>query len=327
MSALMVETQAVKEAVRAACRAPSQHNIQPWRWVVDGGALELFLDRSRVLSTDRAGRQAVIGCGAALDHLCVVMSSAGLQANVERLPNPNDPDHLASIEFTRMEHVTDGHRRRGDAIWIRRSDRLPMNPPLNWKLFEPVLRDRLGHYSVHLTVLGEQARPRLTQASQLAESLRLYDSTYHAELQRWTVPFEESAGIPYSALVSGAEGDRVGVKREFPAVHHNERRMRIPEDQATIAVLSTDGDSRADALAAGEALSAVLLECTMAGFATCPLTHLTEIDVTRQMIQTLMGDDTVPQVLIRIGQAPATEKPPARTPRRALADVLKIQGG
>lgn len=327
MSAVMVEAQTVRDAVEAACRAPSLHNIQPWRWVFDGAALQLFLDPHRVLPTDRAGREAIIGCGAALGHIRVALCAAGLRAVIERFPNPNDPNHLASIRFARLDHVTEGHRRRAAAIRERRSDRLPLQSPANWELFEPVLRDRLDHHAVHLDVLPEDARPRLVQASQLAESLRLYDSAYHAELRRWTVPFAESAGIPYSALASAAEGDRVDIGRAFPPVRHPEQRVRIFQDQAVIVVLSTDTDSRAAALATGEALSVVLLEATMAGLATCPLTHLTEVQVAREIVETLVGGDGVPQILIRIGHAPASEEPPPLTSRRPLDDVLQMPGG
>lgn len=326
MSASLVETKTVQDAVSAACRAPSIHNIQPWQWVLETDELRLYLDRNRVLPSDGAGREAVIGCGAALDHLRVAMSAAGLNSNVERFPNPNDLDHLASIQFSPMSYVTDGHRSRADAIWARRSDRLPLDPPPDWASFEPVLRSHLDHYDAHLDVLGERTRSRLAQASRFTESLRLYDSTYHAELHRWTVPFESSTGIPYSALASAAEGERVDVGRRFPTPHHPERRTQIGADLSTVVVLSTETDTRADALAAGEALSAVLLECTMAGLATCPLTHLTEVQVARDIVETLVGGNTIPQILIRIGQAPATEELPPRTGRRPLDDVLVIRG-
>ena len=60
----------IKDAVQLACRAPSLHNSQPWRWVSDGGRLELFVDRRRVMpSADRWAREAIISCGAVLDHL------------------------------------------------------------------------------------------------------------------------------------------------------------------------------------------------------------------------------------------------------------------
>lgn len=319
----MVETEVIKDAVRAACRAPSLYNMQPWRWVADGGELQLFLDTSRVLPSDRGGREAVIGCGAALDHVRVAMAAAGLTAGVERFPNPNDLQHLASIHFSPMDKVTESHRRRASAIWVRRSDRLPFAPPTNWESFEPVLRNCIGRYDVRLHVLPEDVRSRLAEASALAESLRLYDSTYHAELDRWAVPSEMSAGIPYNSLVSAAEADRVDVGRVFPRPRHRERRIQIPEDRSTIVVLSTETDTRTDALATGEALSGVLLECTMAGLATCPLTHLTEVQVAREIVQTLVGG-ALPQILVRIGHAPATDEAPPLTRRRPLDDVLHI---
>lgn len=328
MPAPTADIGAIKDAVEVACRAPSQHNIQPWRWVIDGdGTVRLFVDPSRILPSDRSGREAVIGCGAALDHLRVAMSSAGLQAGIDRFPNPNDPNHLASVRFAPMEYVTDGHRRRAEAIRVRHSDRLPLESPDHWEPFETLLRQRIEHSRVRLDVLPEDARPRLVQASRLAESLRLYDPAYHAELQRWTVPFEESAGIPHTSLVSTAEAARVVVGRDFPTDHQRDRRAHLHEDQSTIMVLSTDGNTRADALEAGEALSTVLLEATMAGMATCPLTHLTEVRASREIVESLIGGDAIPQILIRIGHAPTAEGSARRTPRRRLDDVLTIHGG
>ncbi len=327
MPTVRVETEAIKDAVRAASRAPSLHNIQPWLWVLESEQLQLFLDKSRVLPSDHAGREAVIGCGAALDHLRVAMSATGLHSNVDRLPNPNNTDHLASIQFDKMEYVTDGHRCRASAIWVRHSDRLPLAPPPNWEDFEPLLRTRMGDYAVAFDVLPETARPRLVHASQFAESLRLYDAEYHAELHRWTTPFEAPSGIPYDLLPSASEGARVDVGRAFPTPHHPHRRDQVQQDQSVIVALSTRSDSRSDALAAGEALSALLLECTMANLATCPVTHLTEVQVTRDLVETVVGHDTVPQVLIRIGQAPAAEDGAPRTRRRPLTDVLSIRDG
>ena len=89
-------------------------------------------------------------------------------------------------------------------------------------------------------------------------------------------------------------------------------------------LLSGDTDSRADALASGEALSAVLLECTMAGLATCTLTHITEVRTTRELVTALLGYDSQPQVLIRVGVAPVVEALPPVTPRRPLADVFRV---
>ena len=86
-----METKVIEDAVRLACRAPSLYNSQPWLWVADGGRLELFLDPSRVLQTDRSTREAHISCGAALDHLRVAMAGAGWLATVDRFPTLDNP--------------------------------------------------------------------------------------------------------------------------------------------------------------------------------------------------------------------------------------------
>ena len=200
----------------------------------------------------------------------------------------------------------------------------PFTAPIPWDSIEGVLRSRVGADAVRLDVLPDEMRPRLAEAAQLTESLSLYDSAYHSELDWWTAPFEASEGIPYSALVSAAETDRVGVNRVFPLTHNRERRTDIGQDYSKILMLSTDDDSPSDALRCGEALSAVLLECTMAGLATCPVTHLTELSVSRELLAAVTGHTDLPQVLIRVGVAPALDMVPPVTPRRPLADTLQL---
>ena len=78
MPIAVVPSGVIADAVHLACRAPSFHNSQPWRFVGKGaGVLHLFLDRDRLVDTDSSGRQALVGCGAVLDHLRVAMAAAG----------------------------------------------------------------------------------------------------------------------------------------------------------------------------------------------------------------------------------------------------------
>jgi hypothetical protein len=189
------------------------------------------------------------------------------------------------------------------------------------------LRDVVSSDAVRLDVIADHLRPQLAQASQLAEALRLYDSSYHAELHWWTAPFEVADGIPHSSLVSAAESDRVDVGRAFPVTHHRERRAHVDEDHSRILVLSTYDESHHSVLTCGEALSAVLLDATMAGLATCTLTHVTELPASRGVVAELIGRDTIPQVLIRVGLAPAIEEIPPPTPRRPLGDVYELRRG
>jgi nitroreductase len=326
MPTTTVETDVIKDAVQIACRAPSLHNSQPWQWVFSHGQLRLFLDPSRVMDTDHSARQALISCGAALDHLRIAMAAAGWDSHIDRFPEPGNANHLASIDFTPKDFVTERDRRLADAVEVRRTDRLPFSAVTEWQSVEAVVASSANRQTVHLQVIADEMHPSLEEAAKIAESLRMYDTPYHNELHWWTAPFEPSEGIPYSSLVSAAESDRVGVGRPFPAPRRPERRSEIPEDHAKVLLLSTDEDTRADALAAGEALSATLLDCTMAGLATCPVTQLTELSVTRELIRKLMDRGGMPQVLIRVGVIPAAEKVPPATPRRPLSAVLRLKG-
>ncbi len=320
------DTEVLKKAVQLACRAPSVHNSQPWRWVAEDGVLRLFVDHHRTLpATDYSGRELILSCGAVLNHLCVAMTAAGWDPKIERFPDPNDPDDLASVEFGPLDHVTDAAHRRAEAILQRRTDRLPLGRPTYWDLFEPVLRSTFDDSLVTLDVLPDEVRPRLVEASQLTEALRRYDSYYHAELEWWTSSFVLTEGMPPSALASDKERWRVDVARSFPVRSHADRRGEIKVDWAKILVLSTPEDTRADVLRCGEVLSTVLLECTMAGMATCTLTHLIELDESRDIVRGLIDQHGEPQVLIRAGIAPPMEHLPAATPRRRLDDVLQIR--
>jgi hypothetical protein len=302
------------------------HNSQPWRWVAEDDVLHLFVNPHRTVpATDHSGREAIIGCGAVLDHLRIAMTAAQYRSSVTRFPNPNDPSHLATVEFSPTDHVTEAHRNRARAMLRRRTDRLPFGRPASWHLFEPVLRSTFDENVAMLHVLSDDQRPRLAEASQLSEALRRDDSSYHIELQWWTSPFALAQGVPPNALASDTERRRVDIARNFPVRSHQDRRPEIEADCSKILVLSTPEDRRADVLRCGEMLSTVLLECTMAGMATCTLTHLIESTESRDIVRNLTDRRDEPQVLIRVGTTPPFENPPPPTPRRSLDGVLEIR--
>lgn len=325
MPHVVIDSTTLAEVVALATRAPSVHNSQPWRWVAQDGELRLFYDSGRVpRATDLSGREGVISCGAMLDHVRAAAAAAGWHATTAAFPNPNNLDHLATLSFTRVQFVTDAEKSRAETIVHRYTDRLPFTAPPSWPPFEAVLRTVVDPDKAVLTVLPDAVRPQLAEASRLTEALRRYDAHYQAELVWWTADSEPDEGIPSDALPSVDERGRVDVAREFPVHGHAERRPGVDRDRSVIVALSTHGDTRREALGCGEMLSVVLLEATMAGLATCTLTHLTELPASRDTIRELIGGQSDPQVLIRIGGLPDIDEQRPRTPRRPLAEVLEI---
>ncbi len=327
MTANAPDAEAIRGAVALACRAPSLHNSQPWRWVADGARLHLWADPRRAMqATDHTGRELLLSCGAVLDHLRVAMAAAGWDSITERFPSPDRPDHLATVGFLPVANVVAARRLRANAIGRRRTDRLPFGPPAAWPTLHAQLCETVIPYDVLLDVVADEARPRLAEASRLTETLRRYDTSYMSELRWWTSPFEaDSTHVPESALLSGSEAARVDIARAFPPVGGGDRRGAVDHDRSTIVVLSTrHGDAPPDVLRCGEALSAVLLDCTLAGMATCTLTHMTEMAPSRAIIGQVTGTAGEPQLLIRVGRSPADGRHVDTTARRPVTDVLEI---
>ncbi|MDT5005457.1 MAG: hypothetical protein QOJ24_2633 [Mycobacterium sp.] len=321
-----VSTEQVAALVELACRAPSLHNSQPWRWMFGGGVLHLFADHARVgHHTDVTGQEVILSCGVALDHLRVASAVAGWQATVDRYPDPHEHDHLASVNLHRAVVAGEHERALGNAIPRRHTDRLAFAAPEPWAELEKQLRTVLDGSVVHLDVIDDSGRPALADASRRTEQHRRDDASYRYELLWWTGHSHVDDGIPQSALPSSAEARRVDVARDFPVYRGGDGSSQVDRDHSKILVLSTFDDSRENTLKCGEALSRVLLECTTAGFATCPLTHMIEWHHSREVVRRLTGRRAEPQVLIRVGRAHQTGPATAHTPRRPLGEVLEIR--
>ncbi|MFC9517054.1 Acg family FMN-binding oxidoreductase [Nocardiaceae bacterium NPDC056970] len=312
----------IRAAVSVACRAPSVHNSQPWSWVFSCGSLELHADRLRALPVvDPLARQMVISCGTALHHLEVAVAEHGLGVVVDRLPDPGNPMLLASVAFV---SAADSERTRSlrEAIAGRWTDRRAFGVPPADALagFE----DLLGRHGVAITFLGEDGPSRLAEATRSGADARRHDAAYHAELYWWTGHSHAEEGIPASAL---PDGGAVPVGRDFPR-----GALEPPgvSDQAALAVLTTDSDTRLDWLRCGEALSELLLEATARGLGSCPLTHVTEIAASREMVREAAvasgARGRFPQVVVRLGTPSADEYEVPRTGRRRVDDVWRDAG-
>lgn len=323
----------ITRVIERACQAPSLHNSQPWRWVVDlplsGTAdrtrIELFHDPDRMLPfTDAIGREMVMSCGAVLNHAQLAFAASGWQTVVDRMPDPRHPDKLATLEVSGHAEPQAHELALADAMDSRKSDRLPFEAPPDPATLAAEFRSAVAPLKVTFDLIGPEHREVLEQASKRAAAHRNYDQQYQDELRWWTGHSAMQEGVPREALLSGSEHRRVALGRKFPGTQQGSRRDGVVEDHSMVVMLSTDRDSLPEWLRCGEALSAVLLSATANGFASCALTHLTEIPSIRAMLAEL-GSASHPQVLIRVG---ATDEPPGPrvTQRRAVTEVLQFRG-
>ncbi|GCE43607.1 hypothetical protein Rhow_007837 [Rhodococcus wratislaviensis] len=310
----------IESVVALACRAPSLHNSQPWRWVLEHEGLTLFSDPDRILpATDSFGRQMVVSCGAALNHLKYALLEHHWDAAIERMPHSASRQCLATVAFTPAAEVSGSEIALATAIARRHTERLPMAAPNSWDDALAQVTELAERAGMHVEDIGDRARPTLEAMSRRLSGLRRGNPVYQAELQWWAGHALYPDGIPSAALPASSPGT-VPVGREFPTGTATCDPGDM-EDRAAILVLTTDSDSRLDWLRCGEALSALLLACTARGLGTCPVTHMTELGETRTRVGELLDGDGLPQVLIRVGLRPQSASP-STTPRRPLSEVL-----
>ncbi len=318
------DTYTVKAAIALAVRAPSVHNSQPWAWRISGRKVELRADPHRRLHrADPEGRDLLVSCGCALHHFTVAAAALGWAAQIDRLPDPHDPDLLAKIVL--VPHDTrDADIALSTAIPRRRSDRRRFDD-------QPIsLRDGVflaTSAAIHggtLTAVSDDAhRTALITAASEARGLHQADPDYSIELAAWSGRRYAPDGVPAQNAVTVAAGVRELGSREF--AEPNLANASGPAvDGATLAVLATVSDDRLDRLRAGEAASAVLLTATQLGLATCVVTEPLELTSTRGLIRDCVLDGRhEPQLVLRIGFLPEGATPLPATPRRQLGDVVR----
>jgi hypothetical protein len=132
----------------------------------------------------------------------------------------------------------------------------------------------------------------------------------------------DDTGVPAGNLLRDPVATGAGTARRF-AEGLLEQVDSRGDDGASLQVLGTASDDPLSQLRAGEAASAVLLHATTLGLATCPLSQPLEVDATRIAIRdTVLGGTLSPQLVLRIGWAPAGPDLPS-TPRRPIGQTVE----
>jgi hypothetical protein len=314
-----------RAVIAMANRAPSVHNSQPWRWRAEAASIHLYADAERALpATDPEGRDQRLSCGAALHHLRVALLSAGLATTVDRLPDPAQPLHLATVE-THFGQPTPDDLALARAIENRRTDRRVFS---SWPVPPAMLADfvRIAAEQGALMKVLDRETDRYTVARLIEHAA--VEQTLTPDLARETAEWtgrgrHAREGVP-AANVPAEPVGTVPV-RHFAAAEQPESLLgKYESDGTVLALFATSGDDAVDQLRAGEALSAVLLAATHVGLSTDPISQPLEVAATRAQLRTsVLGNAAEPQVLLRLGWAPMSATPVPPTGRRSVADTLE----
>lgn len=309
---------ALPAAVRAAVRAPSVHNTQPWRFRLDGDSISVYADPGRQLPvTDTDGRALRLSCGAAVLNARLTLAHLGWASETTLRPDVGDPAHLATVRAVRARAATPAEQGLSAAIERRHSNRSPFLDtavPLNVRarLLDAAREERCW---LDL-IVGPVAQHMIAELVATADRTLRATPGYQAELATWIRDRPSSDGVPRDAGGPAPEPQDLLTRRDFGGPPRPPGRDY--ESEPFIGVLGAYGDTPVDDLQAGQALQRVLLTATANGLATSLMSQPIDIPSIREQLRLGLHRGGPPHILLRAGYAVPAEA----TPRRPIEDVL-----
>lgn len=313
--------------VRHAVLAPSNHNSQPWHFVLGEDAVLVCADRRRALPVaDPTDRELVISCGAALLNLRVALSHYRLPYRIKPFPSRADADVLAEVNIRPDGYLDAALAPLFSALPRRVTNRTDFaDEPVPAGLQATLRAAALAEGATASFAENEAIRDAVAELIAEADRLQFADPSFRAELAAWIDGSRRGDGMP---LYAGGVGELLDFARPLAtsairtfdigggmAASHR----RLAQGSPLLVCISTQRDDAPAWLSAGQALERVLLEAANAYFDASYLNQPLEIAVLRAQVHALMGGERHPQLLLRMGTG---APPPARPPRRPVEDVL-----
>ncbi|WP_367320045.1 nitroreductase family protein [Streptomyces sp. HUAS ZL42] len=329
MSAQPLDAQTVTALVGDAAAAPSMYNAQPWkfRYFRAAGTFHVRADPERTMPhADPTNRALHIGCGAALFNLRVAAAHAGWEPATRLLPDPADPQLLATVELAGPVRPETELAPLYPAIRRRHTSRYPFSEEDIPQAVQDALRGAAVREGARLVFPDEWHVESVLDLVHDAEGRDSLDPSQLEDLVRWTRIGPDAAATASDGIPDYAFGPR---KRDGKApVRDFAGRRPVPgrevatfENKPHLALLGSSGDRPEDWLTAGQAMERVLLEATLDGLATSLTSHALEWPELRWVVRDPQSAMGYVQMVLRLGYG---EHGPV-TPRRPVADVLDLE--
>ncbi|MFI7680414.1 Acg family FMN-binding oxidoreductase [Actinophytocola sp. NPDC049390] len=289
----------------AAAAAPSVHNTRPWTLELGGErrVAEIYELLDRALPRhDPLGRDRLISCGAALEHVRVAANVLGNMTTTELFPDVTQSGLAGRVTATGKAEPSDADLAAHGAMSRRRSHRGPFRRTrVSTGLTARILAANRTD-GVELRVVGDADAEAVANVLGHSALVLRNDGAYQRELNAWTSSVRDP--LPGDGVSAATRRTAtlpwVGLVRATTAVP--DLPTLVERLRAELLVLvQTPDDGPADHMRAGMAVEAVWLAAVGAGLAGAVLTQPFQVRESRAGLIEALNLNGFPQILLRLG--------------------------
>jgi len=273
----------------AGSQAPSEGNLQPWRWVYNHGSLLLFnaLPGNTILDYDHLSSYTSLG--AAAENIVLQAGAMGLEAKPAFFPDAAAGEPVVSFSFFRSAAADKMQQARASAIFNRLTNRrLGQRQSIEQSLLDNLVRSarETQGADLHFYTDPEELNAIGNLLGEI-EKIRLLEKEGHHDFVnelRWTGEEAEAKrdGLDLRGFdYTNTERMTLQVARHWPVMElintwnggNVIRNMaKKPIDAAgAVGVITMNSNTRLSRLLGGMAAERVWLDATQAGLAFQPL--------------------------------------------------------
>lgn len=312
-----------------AVLAPSGHNTQPWHFVLSDNHVDVVADMSRALKmVDPYDRELTISCAAAAETLLAAAEAFGLTAELTPLPQQDAPAVIARVALIAAPATGAIDHAMLKAIATRRTVRRSYAETAVPTYLQALIKDAARPFGVTLHLTDNEAiKDAIAELVVDADHVQFANPAFREELATWMHPLSSDSG-------DGLSGPGLGFPDAFTRMAAALfRTFNVAGVVATLdkpaamsapllGIFTTHGDTRAEWIATGRALAAVLHILTRNGLVNAFLNQPIEVGETRPELAKLVAPGQTPQLLSRFGYLKEGVALPPHAARRPLTEVL-----
>ncbi|WP_347405170.1 Tat pathway signal protein [Mesorhizobium sp. WSM4884] len=311
----------LEAVVRYATLAANSHNTQPWRFRLEGQAIEILPDfRRRTPIVDPDDHHLFVSLGCAMANLALAAAATG---------RPGEASLTAGGDGVRYDYVMGAPKVDPlvDAISKRQSTRAEYDgravPAADLVEVERTAAIR----GVSLALVTDRTRMIKVRDTVLAGNEdQMNDPAFMRELKQWIRFNPRSAMARGDGLFSAASGNpvlptglgRIAFDRLFNVAQENQNYARQIDSSAGIAVFFGERPDHDHWIRVGQACQRFALAATGLGLKIAFINQPIEVARLRADLAAIVGETRRPDLVMRFGYGPTLPF----SPRRPVASVI-----